>query len=207
MLEIRIAWCGKELNLRYAIALTGGIGSGKSTVATLLRLYGYHVICADAISHTLLQESKEPILAIFGDGILASDSTIDRKKLGEIVFTDPVLRKQVESLLHPKIRAEILRQAQMEEQKQIPYFIDIPLFFECGNYPIERSLLIFTTQDLQITRLNIRNGWTKEQALKRINAQMPLEQKRALASHVIENCGSLESLQQALEKYLKSFEI
>ncbi|TLD81425.1 dephospho-CoA kinase [Helicobacter sp. MIT 11-5569] len=191
------------MSLKYAIALSGGIGSGKSTVASLLKLYGYQVICADSIAHKILDENTDAVIAVFGERILDTNVKINRKKLGEIVFNDTTLRKKLEDILHPKIKQEILRLAKQEEEKGIPYFVDIPLFFEKNNYPIAHSLLIATTQELQISRLQKRNGFSKEEALQRINAQMPLEQKRAKASYVIDNCESLESLQQKLEYYLQ----
>lgn len=193
------------MNFKYAIALSGGIASGKSTVASLLKLYGYCVICADSIAHRVLEENKDSIVAVFGDEILGGDGKIERKKLGGIVFSNATLRKELEAILHPKIKAEILKEAQKEEQKKIPYFVDIPLFFERGDYPIAHSLLIATTQELQIERLKKRNGFSEQEALSRINAQMPLGQKRAMASYVIENCSSLESLQQKLECYLQEY--
>ncbi|MBX7490719.1 dephospho-CoA kinase [Helicobacter turcicus] len=191
------------MSLKYAIALSGGIGSGKSTVASLLRLYGYQVICADSIAHKVLEENKDSVIAVFGEEILDNQGRINRKKLGGIVFSNTNLLKRLEEILHPKIKAEILEEAQREEQKKIPYFVDIPLFFEQGDYPIVNSLLISTTQELQIERLKKRNGFSKKEALSRINAQMPLEQKYKMASYVIDNCGSLESLQQELEYYLQ----
>lgn len=193
------------MNLKYAIALSGGIGSGKSTVASLLKLYGYCVICADSIAHRVLEDNKDAVVEVFGIEILDEQGEIDRKKLGEIVFSNGNFRKELEAILHPKIKAEILERAQREERKRIPYFVDIPLFFECGDYPIAHSLLVFTTQELQISRLRERNGFSKEEALRRINAQMPLEDKHNLASYVIDNCGSLESLQQKLEHYLQEY--
>lgn len=191
------------MSLKYAIALSGGIGSGKSTIASLLRLYGYCVICADSIAHKVLDESKESVVAKFGNEILGSDGKIARKKLGKIVFSHASLRKELEVILHPKIRAEIVIQAQAQELKKIPYFVDIPLFFECGDYPIAHSLLIATTQELQIQRLKKRDSLSEKEVISRIKAQMPLEQKRVMADYVIENCGSLESLQQELECYLR----
>ena len=193
------------MNLKYAIALSGGIGSGKSTVASLLKLYGYCVICADSIAHRVLEDNKDAVVEVFGVEILGEQGEIDRKKLGKIVFSNGNFRKELEAILHPKIKAEILERAQREERKRIPYFVDIPLFFECGDYPIVHSLLIFTTQELQISRLMERNGFSKEEALRRINAQMPLEDKHNLASYVIDNCGSLESLQQKLEHFLQEY--
>ena len=198
--------------LKHAIALSGGIASGKSTVASLLKLYGYHVICADTIAHNVLNANAKEVVEAFGREILESgadcDSTkfvINRKKLGAIVFADSKKREKLGQILHPKIKVEILKEAQKEEQKGIPYFVDIPLFFEKNCYPIAHSLLIATTQELQIARLKTRNGLSEAEAMQRINAQMPLERKRAMASFVIDNCGSLESLQEKLEQYLKEY--
>lgn len=150
------------------------------------------------------------MIGVFGNGILDSnpDNTlkIDRQKLGSIVFADKEARQRLESILHPKIREDILSQAQEQEAKQIPYFVDIPLFFETNHYPIAHSLLVYTTKDLQITRLQARNGFDRQEALKRIESQMPLEQKRAMASYVIENCGTLEELQSAVEGYLQALQ-
>lgn len=199
------------MNLRYAIALSGGIASGKSTVASLLKLYGYHIICADEIAHTMLDSSAKEVVAVFGNGILSADCgdcalKIDRQKLGKIVFADKVARSKLESILHPKIRKEILQQAQKQESKKVLYFIDIPLFFETKHYPIQQSLLIYATKDLQIERLKKRNGLSEQDALCRIESQMPLEDKRAMASYVIDNSGSLEELQSAVETYLRSLQ-
>lgn len=191
------------MSLKYAIALSGGIASGKSTVASLLKLYGYYVVCADTIAHNVLEQNTKAVVEAFSEEILDDGGKINRKKLGEIVFSNAVLRKELEAILHPKIKAEILKEAQKEESKKIPYFIDIPLFFETNSYPIAYSLLITTTQELQIQRLKQRNGMSEEEALKRINAQMPLDKKRNLATFVIENCGSLQALQEQLEKYLQ----
>lgn len=198
------------MNFTHAIALSGGIASGKSTVASLLRLYGYCVICADQIAHRVLESSAKEVLEVFGNGILNSnprDSTkIDRKKLGAIVFADKQARARLESILHPKIKEEITLQAQVQESKGIPYFIDIPLFFETKHYPIPHSLLIYATKELQLERLKERNGLNEQEALSRIESQMPLEDKRAMASYVIDNCGTLEELQSAVEIYLHSLQ-
>lgn len=198
------------MSFTHAIALSGGIASGKSTVASLLKLYGYCVICADQIAHKVLEASAEEVLEVFGDGILNSnpkDSVkIDRKKLGAIVFEDKQERAKLESILHPKIKEEITLQAHKQENKGIPYFIDIPLFFETKHYPISHSLLIYATKELRIERLKVRNGLNTQEALSRIESQMPLEDKRVMASYVIDNCGTLEELQSAVEMYLHSLQ-
>lgn len=199
------------MNFSYAIALSGGIASGKSTVASLLRLYGYYVICADEISHQILESSAKEVIEVFGKEILKEDLEdsalkIDRQKLGAIVFSNKEARMKLESILHPKIKDEITSQAWVQERKGITYFIDIPLFFETNHYTIKHSLLVYTIKDLQIERLKIRNGLNEEDALKRIEAQMPLEHKRTLASDVIENSGTLEELQSAVESYLNGLQ-
>ncbi|MDE5603877.1 MAG: dephospho-CoA kinase [Helicobacter sp.] len=192
------------MNFQYAIALTGGIGSGKSTVASLLKLYGYAIIDADIIAHKVLEQSTEEILKIFGD-IILTEGKIDRKKLGNIVFKNKDSRKKLENLLHPKIKENILEQSHPLDKKKIPYFIDIPLFFETNHYEIAETLLIFAEQQTQIERLKKRNQLSDEAILERINAQMPLQQKKNLAKYVINNNGDLENLQKEIEKYLQNY--
>lgn len=192
------------MSLKYAIALTGGIASGKSTTASLLRLYGYFVICADSIAHKVLETCKNKVLEAFGSGILSENGGISRARLGEIVFKDSSKKAILEAILHPKIKEEILKKATKEEAKKTPYFIDIPLFFEANNYPISKSLLIYATKELQLKRLMERNNLSKEAALARVESQMPLDEKLKLADFVIKNCGSLEELQKEVESYLKT---
>ena len=96
------------MNFKYAIVLTGGIGSGKSTIASFLKLYGYEVVCADSIAHTLLDQSAKEITEIFGNEILENNK-INRKKLGEIVFSNKKSKETLERILHPKIKEEILK--------------------------------------------------------------------------------------------------
>ncbi|CAM2789863.1 dephospho-CoA kinase [Helicobacter burdigaliensis] len=192
------------MNLKYAIALSGGIGSGKSTSASLLKLYGYKVICADTIAHKVLQDCKKEVIEEFGEEILENEK-INRKKLGKIVFSNKDKKQKLEALLHPKIKEEILKLARLEEEKKIFYFIDIPLFFETKNYAIKESLLIYAPQNLQIERIMSRDGCTKEEALKKISSQISMDEKKKMSSYVIENVGDLEDLQRQIENYLKNY--
>ncbi len=192
------------MNLKYAIVLTGGIGSGKSTVASLLKLYGYEVVCADTIAHEMLEQAIKEVIEVFGEGIL-EQGKINRKKLGELVFSDKEKRLKLEGILHPKIKAKILEQATILEAKKVPYFLDIPLFYETQNYPFQEVLLIFVSQDIQTQRIQKRDGLGLEAIQARINAQMSLEEKKKLASYVIDNTGSLEDLQREVEKYLQEY--
>lgn len=192
------------MNFQYAIALTGGIGSGKSTAASLLKLYGYAIIDADTIAHKVLEQSTEEVIEIFSD-IILTEGKIDRKKLGNIVFKNKALRNKLENLLHPRIKENILEQSHLLDKKKIPYFIDIPLFFETNHYEITQTLLIFTEQPIQIERIKKRNALSDEAILERINAQIPLHQKKKLAKYVINNNGDLENLQKEIEKYLQNY--
>ncbi len=192
------------MNFQYAIALTGGIGSGKSTTASLLKLYGYAIIDADTIAHKVLEQSTEEVIEIFSD-IILTEGKIDRKKLANIVFKNKALRNKLENLLHPRIKEYILEQSHLLDGKNIPYFIDIPLFFETKHYDIEETLLIFVEQSTQIERIKKRNALSDEAILERINAQIPLHQKKKLAKYVINNNGDLKNLQKEIEKYLQNY--
>jgi len=117
----------------YAIALTGGIATGKSTVASLMALNGMRVIDADTISHEILDASSSWVQESFGDEYVSA-SKVNRSKLGSLVFSDEKMKKVLEEFLHPKIRAEIEKRSIKQDGFKFPYLIDIPLFFENGAY-------------------------------------------------------------------------
>jgi dephospho-CoA kinase len=187
---------------KHAIALTGSISTGKSTTVKLLEAAGFHIIDADTIAHQILDEQYQVIAEMFGEAFV-KDGKVDRKALGSIVFSDEEKRKKLESLLHPLIYDEIKRLSIEEDKLGRPYFVDIPLFFESRRYPIERSLVVYATEEQQLKRLINREGYTSEEALKRINAQMPVEEKRKLATYVIDNSGTLTQLGQECERVKK----
>ena len=184
---------------KYAIALTGSIATGKSSTVKLLEDAGFHIIDADQIAHQILDEQHQSIADLFGE-TLVSEGKVDRKALGAIVFADSNKRKALEALLHPLIYKEIERLSVEQDKWGKPYFIDIPLFFEGGRYPIEKSLVVYTTEEQQLERLMHREGYTKEEALNRIQTQIPVEEKRKLASYVIDNSGTLTQLEKECER-------
>jgi dephospho-CoA kinase len=184
---------------KYAIALTGSIATGKSSTVKLLEDAGFHIIDADKIAHQILDEQYQSIVDLFGE-TLVSEGKVDRKTLGAIVFSDSNKRKALEALLHPLIYKEIERLSVRQDKLGKPYFIDIPLFFEGGRYPIEKSLVVYTTEEQQLERLMHREGYTKEEALKRIQTQIPVEEKRKLATYVIDNSGTLTQLEKECER-------
>jgi len=185
----------------YAIALTGGIATGKSTVASLLALNGMRVIDADKISHEILDNSKEWVSQSFGSKYITSKG-VDRAKLGKVIFADPKKKKILEAYLHPKIKDAITKESEKQDGFGFPYLIDIPLFFENQNYPIEQSVVVYTPADIQLERFMKRNGYSKEESLQRIASQLPIEEKKAQATWVIDNSKDLKHLQNEVEKFV-----
>ncbi len=157
---------------KYAIALTGGIATGKSTVASLLALNGMRVIDADTISHEILDASVSWVKENFGEEFV-NGSKVDRAKLGNLVFSNLEAKKTLEDFLHPKIRAEIELRSEKQDGFKFPYLIDIPLFFENGAYNIKESVVVYTPRDVQLERFMKRNKYSEEESLKRIASQMP----------------------------------
>ena len=184
---------------KYAIALTGSIATGKSSTVKLLEASGFHIIDADKIAHKILDEQHQAIAEKFGE-TLVHEGKVDRKALGAIVFSDNTKRKELEAVLHPLIYHEIERLSIEQDKLGKPYFIDIPLFFENKRYPIKKSLVVYTTEEQQLERLMEREGYTKEEALNRIQAQIPVEEKRKLATYVIDNSGTLTQLEKECER-------
>lgn len=187
---------------KYAIALTGGIATGKSTVASLLALNGMRVIDADTISHEILDASVVWVKETFGDEYI-SGSKVDRTKLGSLVFSNDEKKKVLEEYLHPKIRQEIETRSIKQDGFKFPYLIDIPLFFENGAYDIKESVVVYTPSEIQLERFMKRNGYGKEESLKRISSQMPIDEKKERATWVIDNSKNLKHLQQEVEDFVE----
>ncbi|MDY0195561.1 MAG: dephospho-CoA kinase [Sulfurovaceae bacterium] len=187
------------MTLNYAIALTGGIAVGKSSTISFMSLYGFRCIDADKIAHQTIEEQRDAIISMFGSDIL-KDGKIDRKEIGKIVFANAEMRAKLEALLHPLIYDKIMALASQEEKRKFPYFIDIPLFFENKRYKIDRSLVVYAPKSEQIKRLMKRNALSEQEALLRIESQMDIEEKRRLATYVIDNSKDLKHLQQECER-------
>jgi dephospho-CoA kinase len=187
---------------KYAIALTGGIATGKSTVASLLALNGMRVIDADTISHEILDASSEWVKETFG-GEFVENGKVNRAKLGTLIFSDEKKKKTLEEFLHPKIRKEIENQSEKQDSFKFPYLIDIPLFFEKSGYDIKESVVVYTPSEIQLERFMKRNGYSKEESLRRINSQMPIEEKRKRATWVIDNSKDLKHLQRECEEFVE----
>ncbi len=191
------------VELPHAIVLTGGIATGKSTVANLLKLYGFHVIDADEIAHKVLDAQSEQIAKLFGEQYV-EDGKVLRKKLGALVFGNSQERKRLEHLLHPKIKEEIIRLAKAQERFKVPYFIDIPLFFETKNYDLSPVVVVYAPKELQLERLTKRERLPRQEALRRIELQIDIEKKRQMADYIIDNTKDLKHLQNEVENFVQT---
>ena len=183
------------------VGLSGGIGSGKSTVARMLAARGATVIDADEIVHEL-QAAGAPMLdeiaEAFGAGVIDADGALDRAALGDIVFRDETARKRLNDIVHPKVGIEFARRVRQAQAEEVPLLVlDIPLLFEgrragtgtSAAMKFDATVLVYASEETQVARQIERDGCTREEALRRIRAQMPLAEKRELADHVIENEG------------------
>ena len=218
------------MKFKHAVVITGSIGSGKSAVCELLAGLGFEIIDADKISHDVLDRCAAQVAEIFGaqyvvqkdvqaanlnpqaefnarsgEEISAAPCTsVDRKKLGELVFKNPAELAKLEALLHPKITAEILSRARALEAKGKLYFVDIPLFFEGKRYEFfDKAAVVYAPKDTLIARVMKRNGLDHAAAKHRVELQTDIEQKRAMADFVIDNSGDLSALEAAVERFLK----
>jgi dephospho-CoA kinase len=187
----------------YAIALTGGIATGKSTVASLLGLNGLRIIDADTIAHRILDENSSWVAERFGPEFI-KNGKVDRPAVGKIVFADPAAKKELEAFLHPKIRAAIEEQSEKQDRLKYPYLIDIPLFFETLSYPIQNSVVVYTPKALQLERFMKRNGFSQEESLRRIESQMDIEEKKNRGTWVIDNSSNLKHLQRECEQFVET---
>ena len=194
------------MSFDYAIALTGSISTGKSTVASLLKLHGLQAIDADAVAHEQLRINSDEIAKLFGPEYL-SGSEIDRKKLGPLIFSNKEAKKALEELLHPKIRESISQKSERFEKLKFPYLIDIPLFFETKAYDIKHVAVVYTNAEIQLKRITKRDKMTQAEAQLRIDAQMDIELKKEKADWVIDNSGDLVHLQDECEKFVQKVRV
>jgi dephospho-CoA kinase len=185
---------------RYAIVLTGGIATGKSTVATIFSSFGFEIIDADKIAHQVLDAEAQKIKELFGAEFILNEK-VNRKRLGELIFSDKGAKKRLEELLHPLIFKEIERQSIALDQKKKTYLVDIPLYFENERYKmIETTIVVYVPRALQLKRLMARDKCDESTALKRIESQLDIEEKKQQATYLIDNQGDLKALQQSCVK-------
>ncbi len=185
--------------MRYAVALTGGIATGKSSVAEIFSTLGYDIVDADKVAHRLLDENADKIADIFGEKFV-QNGRVDRKALGSLVFADKAQRERLEGLMHPLIRDEVLDISAKLDKKSWPYLIELPLFFETGAYEIDNSILVYAPREMQLKRLMARNNLSKKEANDRIDSQMDIESKKAKAKYIIDNTKDMAHLNQECQR-------
>lgn len=185
------------------VGLTGGVASGKSTVAAILADLGAVVIDADALAREVVAAGTPGlarVVAEFGPEVLAPDGQLDRARLGAIVFADEERRRALESIVHPLV---FERYAELEAAAPPDAVVvhDIPLLTETGRAgEFDAVIVVEAPADLQVERMVRDRGWTREDAEARIAAQATLEQRRAIATHLVVNTGSLAELRRRVEE-------
>lgn len=194
--------------MTYFLGLTGGIASGKSTADDFFKKENIPIIDSDLIVHQIMevgQNGYNAVVAYFGTNILNDDQTINRRQLGEIVFSDKAKLKKLNELTHPLVHQEIkLQMEQYSLEKEKLVVIDVPLLFESGFESLcDGVLVISISPELQIKRLMKRNNFTKKEALARIDNQMPLSEKEKRATYVVTNIGKISDLEEKLSDLLQ----
>ncbi|KAF0824424.1 dephospho-CoA kinase [Cytobacillus firmus] len=196
--------------MSMTVGLTGGIASGKSTVSSLLIEKGYTVIDADIEARLAVEKGEEAyqeIVRHFGERVLLSDGSIDREELGSIIFHDQKERKALNSIVHPAVRKRMTaKKEQAIRRNEQLIILDIPLLFESKlQYMCDKTLLVYADEDIQLQRLMQRNQLSGKEAMARIQSQMPLRDKKALADAVIDNNGTIEETEKQLWGILKKW--
>ncbi len=192
----------------FIVGLTGGVGSGKSTVAAMFAEHGVPIIDMDILARELVQPGQVALSEIrqhFGPDVVASDGSLDRQRLRELVFTDPVRRRQLEAILHPRIRNEVIQRI---KSLDYPYvMVVIPLLVESKqNDLIHHVLVIDVPEDVQIQRTMLRDSVDADLVGTIMSAQATRQQRLEIAQDVIENTGGLDTLRRLVttlhRKYL-----
>lgn len=201
-----------DKKVTVVIGITGGIASGKSTVVSILKDMNFPIIDADVIAREVVmvgEEAYEKIVEHFGPSILHEDQTINRGKLGEIVFNNEKERLALNAIVHPAVRKRMNEQKKHYlEAREKAIFLDIPLLFESKlTYIVEKILLVYVDEKTQIKRLMARDNFSKEQAMSRISSQMSLKDKKQLSDAVINNNGTKEETRAQLIDILQSWGI
>ena len=185
----------------YVIGLTGGIASGKSTVAAILERLGAPVVDADRLAREVVepgQPAHAAIVAAFGEAILDPDRTINRPRLARLVFADPAARRRLEAITHPAIRrAAEEKLSELERAGASLAVYMAPLLIEAGGASrVDEIWVVYADRDAQLERLMRRDGMARTEALQRLDAQMPMEEKRKFGRVVIDNGGTREETER-----------
>ncbi len=198
--------------MTFILGLTGGIATGKSTVAKMFKDKGIPLIDTDLIARNLLKkgtETYDEIIKFFSKDILLTNNEINRKKLGRIIFANIQKRKKLNDIVHPMVK--IIVDNEIEKHQELGtrmLVIDVPLLFETDYHKIvNKTIVVYTKPEEQLSRLTSRDVITKEYAQMKINAQMPLNEKVDLADYVINNSYSILNTKRDFIKILEDLEV
>jgi len=179
------------------IAITGNIAAGKSAVEKILKDNGFNVFDTDEITHSIL-DSSEDVRALFNDFDVFTNNKIDRKKISKIVFSDKNILKKLEAIVHPLVKNELLK---IFKQDYEIIFVSVPQLFEAGfDDMFDKIVFVTADENIRLQRLMKRNNLTKNEAILRINAQMPEADKINKCTYVLENNGTIGDLTNKLNK-------
>lgn len=195
------------------VGLTGGIVSGKTTIARMFQELGAQVIDADEIARKVVRPGEKAwqgIVEYFGPEILREDLEINRKKLADIVFSNKEKLAVLNSITHPEIILMLkkqINQLKNKYQKNIICIVEAPLLFEAHlEDMMDKIIVVYLNREEQLKRLLLRNNLTREEAIQRIESQMPLEEKLSRADYVIDNCFSLQQTKKQVLQVWKELE-
>ncbi|WP_462406964.1 dephospho-CoA kinase [Gracilibacillus sp. Marseille-QA3620] len=196
--------------MKKIIGLTGGIASGKSTVSNWLLSQGYPVVDADIAARKVVEPGMpalEKIRKAFGDDVLLPDGTLDRKRLGSIIFANEEKRQTLNVIVHPAVREWMRQETERAFGEGASIVImDIPLLFESKlTHMVEETILVYVTKEIQLKRLMERDGYMEADALARIHAQMPIDEKKELADYIVDNNGPLSETIEQMRQIMDTF--
>ncbi|WAH37952.1 dephospho-CoA kinase [Alicyclobacillus dauci] len=187
------------------VGLTGGIATGKSTVSNMFRELGAYVVDADVWARRVVEPGSDglrEVVEAFGTRVLTSDGALNRQELGRIIFADSEARLRLNAITHPRIRQGMRQETEtyIQAHPNEPVIWDVPLLFEGDTkYLVDCTVLVYTSPDVQLGRLMARDGLSEEDARARMEAQMPIEEKRSLATYVIDNSGDIDNTREQVQ--------
>ncbi len=194
------------------IGLSGGLASGKSTVANILRRKGLPVLDADQIAKDVLQNGTlglKKVLETFGKDLIGSDGELNRQKMAQLVFNSPSDLQKLEAIVHPLVQEKVKEtRKNLEEKGNKIAFYDVPLLFEKNlQSHFDATVLVSCSQALQRSRMKSRNRWTDEEIEARLKSQLPLSKKEKIAKFIIYNNSTLDQLETQVEQFLISLQL
>jgi dephospho-CoA kinase len=195
------------------VGLTGGVATGKSTVANMFKQCGAAVIDADLLARQVVEPGKpawRAIVKLFGKTVLNPDNSLNRHALGAIVFLHPAKRRALEAIVHPRVareQARLTKQAARKDPHAVVIY-DVPLLFEAGiDKRVDQTIVVTADRTTQVSRLKKRDDLSRAEALRRIHSQMPLTRKIRQADHVVNGTLPRSSLRKKVAQLLKSLRL